>query len=223
MLIYHGSQFIIEQPMFGEGRLNNDYGQGFYCTEDFSLACEWSVDRNRDGYVNSYELDDTGLRILNLNDPEFCLLEWLAVLLTYREVELYYPLQKEAKRYILENFPVDISQYDLIKGYRADDSYFTFARDFLNGTISYRQLYDAMHLGKLGEQIVLKSRKAFDAIEFCGSVKVSAEEWYVRKQQRDFVARKKYADMDIRKYIKAGIYMIQILDEEMKKDDLRLR
>ena len=223
MQIYHGSQFIVEQPIFGKGRMNNDYGRGFYCTEDFALACEWSVDRKRDGYVNCYELNDTGLRILNLNDSEFCLLEWLAVLLTYREVDLYYPLQLEAKRYILEKFPVDISQYDYIRGYRADDSYFTFARDFLNGTISYRQLYDAMHLGKLGEQIVLKSRRAFDAIAFCGSVKVSAEDWYVRKQQRDLVARKKYADMDVRKYIKDGIYIIQILDEEMKKDDLRLR
>ena len=49
-------------------------------------------------------------------------------------------------------------------GYRADDSYFSFASDFINGAISYRQLCNAMCLGKLGQQFVLKSNgKALDS------------------------------------------------------------
>ncbi|MBR2627880.1 MAG: DUF3990 domain-containing protein, partial [Peptococcaceae bacterium] len=38
-------------------------------------------------------------------------------------------------------------------GYRADDSYFSFANAFLNNTLSLRQLEKAMMLGKHGEQV----------------------------------------------------------------------
>ena len=68
--------------------------------------------------------------------------------------------------YLKTNFLPDISDYDLIKGYRADDSYFSFAQAFLSNQISYLQLQKAMKLGKLGEQIVLKSQKAFNQLEF---------------------------------------------------------
>ena len=38
MIIYHGSEKIIEKPVFGKGNLRNDYGKGFYCTESEELA-----------------------------------------------------------------------------------------------------------------------------------------------------------------------------------------
>lgn len=37
--IYHGSPNIVT-PVFGEGKDYNDYGQGFYCTENLELAKE---------------------------------------------------------------------------------------------------------------------------------------------------------------------------------------
>ncbi len=43
MTVYHGSEFVIEKPLFGYGKRTNDYGQGFYCTADRALAAEWSV------------------------------------------------------------------------------------------------------------------------------------------------------------------------------------
>ena len=36
--IYHGSQQIVDVPKFGIGKKYNDYGQGFYCTENNELA-----------------------------------------------------------------------------------------------------------------------------------------------------------------------------------------
>ena len=42
----------------------------------------------------------------------------------------------------------------MIIGYRADDSYFSFANAFLNNTLSLEQLKEAMYLGKLGEQVI---------------------------------------------------------------------
>lgn len=42
LIIYHGSQQIVEVPRLGIGKKYNDYGQGFYCTEnnEKELVCE---------------------------------------------------------------------------------------------------------------------------------------------------------------------------------------
>ena len=69
--IYHGSPNIIERPVFGEGKVHNDYGRGFYCTEHAELAKEWACSSDNDGYANHYQLDMTGLTVLNLNTPEY--------------------------------------------------------------------------------------------------------------------------------------------------------
>ena len=131
-------------------------------------------------------------------------------------------LARAAKEYILDNFLLDISEYDIIIGYRADDSYFSFAKDFISGAISYRQLNNAMHLGKLGEQIVLKSPKAFEALRFIDAEYISADEWYVKKAARDDEARYAYFSIERSRYQKGDLYITQILNEEMKADDPRL-
>ena len=222
-IIYHGSQNIIDMPLYGAGKKRNDYGLGFYCTENIELAKEWAVDYQRDGYVNSYELKDEDLKMLYLNSDEYCILHWLAILLENRTFDVNSALAKAAKEYILSNFLIDTSAYDLIIGYRADDSYFSFADDFIKGVISYRQLRNAMHLGNLGEQIVLKSKKAFEKISFVESDYVSAKEWYAKKAARDAIAREEYFHAERVNYQKGDLYITQILNEEMKADDSRLR
>lgn len=179
--LFHGSPSIIEKPQFGYGKVYNDYGLGFYCTDSLEMAKEWGVAQNRNGYANRYELDCEGLKILDLNGPSFNILHWLAVLLENREFDVPSGLALEAKEYILNTFRVDYQSQDAIIGYRADDSYFSFAQDFINGTISYRQLNNAMHLGKLGQQFVLKSKQAFDRIQFLGYEVADHDEWYAKR------------------------------------------
>ena len=48
MLLYHGSDHIIEKPEFGAGKKHNDYGRGFYCTQNIELAKEWAVSEDAD-------------------------------------------------------------------------------------------------------------------------------------------------------------------------------
>ena len=74
----------------------------------------------------------------------------------------------------------------------ADDSYFTFAQDFVANVISLRQLSEAMRLGKLGEQIVLKSQEAFTTVTFEGYEIADAKEYYEKKTSRDREARMQY-------------------------------
>lgn len=223
MIIYHGSSHIVEKPKYGEGKKHNDYGLGFYCTEDEDLAKEWAVDYKRDGYANCYELNAGQLKILYLNSEEYCIMHWLALLLENRRFDVTSALAKAAREYILSNFLLDVSEYDVIVGYRADDSYFSYADDFIKGVISYRQLNNAMHLGNLGEQVVLKSERAFENIEFIDYEYVSASEWYSKKASRDATAREEYFNAEKTNYRKGDLYITQILNEEMKADDSRLR
>ena len=221
--IYHGSNKIIEKPLFGFGKTYNDYGLGFYCTEVLDMAKEWGVSKDNDGFANIYELETEGLTLLDLNSSEYTILHWLEVLLENRIFDITNSLAQEAKEYLLKNFTVPYKDYDIITGYRADDSYFSFAQDFINGTISYRQLNNAMHLGKLGQQFVLKSKKAFERIQFTGYEEADHHEWYVKKVTRDKMARREYFDVERNRRQRGDIFITHILDEEMTADDARLR
>ena len=186
--IYHGSTNIVT-PVFGEGKTYNDYGQGFYCTENLEMAKEWACSQDSDGYANQYILNLEGLTILHLNEPQYNILNWLAILLENRRFSVAEGLPYEAKHYILDNFLPEYKSYDIIKGYRADDSYFSFARAFVSNEISLGQLSRAMKLGKLGEQFVLKSREAFEAIQFVSYVASDNTIYYARRKARDDAAR----------------------------------
>jgi len=223
MVLFHGSPHIVDKPEYGKGRQGNDYGRGFYCTEDKLLAKEWAVDENRDGYVNQYELDLEGLKVIDLNSEEYCVLHWITVLLNNRRFDLDTPLSREAYRYLSDIFMPDLSGADVIRGYRADDSYFSFAQDFINGVISVSQLTGALKLGELGQQVVLKSREAFKRIKYIGSEGVLSREWFPLKRKRDDLARREYFNMNRTGYVRGDLYMIRIIDEEVKPGDARLQ
>ncbi|MBQ2548126.1 MAG: DUF3990 domain-containing protein, partial [Treponema sp.] len=181
------------------------------------------VSKAANGYANIYEIETSDLTVINLNSPKYTVLHWLSVLLENRIFDVSSALAQEAKEYLLKNFTVPYKDFDLITGYRADDSYFSFAQDFINGTISVRQLANAMKLGKLGNQFVLKSQKAFDALKFKGYEVAEYSEWFSKKDLRDKNARRQYFDVEKNKRQRGDLYIIQILDEEVKADDSRLR
>ncbi len=222
MKVYHGSRNIIKEPIFGAGKAYNDYGRGFYCTEHLELAKEWGCSEGTNGFTNEYLLDTDDLRILNLSSDEYGVLNWLAILLDNRIGRLSAPIEKRGKDYLLEHFLPDYKKYDVIIGYRADDSYFSFVRAFMSNSISIGQLKYAMNLGKLGEQVVLMSEKAFSSLSFLGYEVADQNIYYAKKKVRDEQARsafqKELENEDI-----YGIYMRDILREEMKADDSRLR
>lgn len=223
MILYHGSEMIIENPVYGKGNLRNDYGRGFYCTESEELAKEWACSNNKNGFANKYDFDMNGLSVLYLNSEEYTLLNWLAVLTKNRTYWENGTVSQMAKKYIAKHFMVDISAYDVVIGYRADDSYFSFAQDFTAGAISYRQLGEAMRLGKLGEQIVLLSAKAFEKIQFISSSPADASVYYKKKKERDRAARKAYRNAKNEELLPGDLLITDIVREEMRQDDARLR
>ena len=220
MIIYHGSKDIIEKPEFGKGNQKNDYGLGFYCTENVELAKEWACSNNEtNGYANQYEIDLSDYKVLDLREEKYSILNWMALLLKFRTFDVNTPISVQAKEYILENFYVDVEEYDVIIGYRADDSYFSFAKDFINNTISVEQLAEAMRLGELGIQIVLKSKKAFDMVKYISYELAESKEYYVKRVSRDKKARETYLSGHRQNLVTDGLFVMDIIRKGLKNGD----
>ena len=218
--IYHGSDKIVEQPIYGEGKKNNDFGLGFYCTASEELAKEWAVSSLRDGFSNRYTIDTEYLNVLNLNSPDYTILNWIAVLVEHRLFSIKTPIAKRAKGYLIDNFGINVNAFDLITGYRADDSYFDYAESFLNNGISVEQLARAMRLGKLGEQIVIKSKYAFSMLKYEGFDVATKDQYYILRKSRNDEANQLYVDMLEEE--SDGLYIQDIIRGGIQNDDPRI-
>ena len=221
--LYHGSPLIIEKPTYGTGNPNNDYGLGFYCTESVELAKEWACSGETGGFANRYTIDMSGLSVLSLTNGDYNILNWLSILLENRIFRIGSEIAVQAKDYIFNNFAVDYKKYDVIKGYRADDSYFSFASAFLNNTISVAQLEKAMALGQLGQQIVIMSKKAFERLNFEGAEEADGEICFPKKMARDTRAREEFQRERHRGSGLTEKYIIDLIREGWKNDDPRLQ
>ena len=222
MILYHGAPEIVRKPEYGKGKPYNDYGRGFYCTESLDLAREWACGENTDGFVNRYEINPAELKILRLSSEDYTILHWLALLMKYRRVRISGSIMKQGMEWLTTHFLPKTDRFDAIIGYRADDSYFSFARAFVNNEISLHQLSYAMKLGELGEQFVLKSEKAFSVIRFISSEAVSNATYFPRRKQRDDAARAAFREELDRDDLN-GLFIRDIIRERILPDDPRLR
>lgn len=208
MQIYHGSEVIIKNPQYNLGKPYNDFGRGFYCTKDIEKAKEWACKNNRNGIVNIYKLNTVNLKILDLTNNEYNVLNWISILLQNRTFEINNEITLKVKNYLIQKYSIDLKKYDVVIGYRADDSYFSYAQSFLNNSISVENLQKAMEFGNLGKQIVLVSKKAFDNITYIGNLPVDKHIYYTRFINGDQKARNSYKDI---KSLENETYVIDIL------------
>ena len=164
MRLYHGSPNKVIVPQYGLGEEKHDYGKGFYLTENVELAKEWAVCRpdETNGWVHQYELDTTDLKILDFEKRD--ILSWLAELMKHRDADTGRRYKVLAPRFI-EKYQISTEDYDVIKGWRANASYFYIAKCFVRDEVDISILPDLLKLGDLGIQYCLKSEKAFQALK----------------------------------------------------------
>ncbi|WP_458450925.1 DUF3990 domain-containing protein [Fibrobacter sp.] len=196
LILYHGTSKKQFTPTFGLGNDRHDYGRGFYLTADFELAKEWAVCKPTEinGWVHKYELDTDGLKILDFQEKN--VLCWLAELMKNRDAD-------DSRRYrvlsakFIEKYGVDSSSYDIIKGWRADASYFYIAKEFVRDNIDVDILEELLSLGGLGIQYCIKTELAYSKL--CelhdGLYSVDYREFNEKYNTRDSLARKKMREL----------------------------
>ena len=196
IILYHGTPNKIVTPVFGGGEEKHDYGKGFYLTENIDLAKEWAVCRPQEanGWVHKYELDCDSLKIFDYQDAS--IMAWLAELMKHRDAA-------ESKRYkmlaakFIDKYGIDTSNYDVIKGWRANASYFYIAKEFVRDNIDVEILEELLSLGGLGIQYCIKSELAYENLREIrdGLVPVVYSEFNQKYNQRDDNARKRMRDL----------------------------
>lgn len=196
MILFHGSPNKIVVPTYGMGEEKHDYGQGFYLTESIDLAKEWAVCRPNEaiGYVHQYELDMDSLQILDFQEKG--VLAWLAELIKHRDAADTKRYRMLAKKFI-EKYGVDTDHYDIIKGWRANASYFYIAKEFVRDNIDMDILEELLSLGGLGIQYCMKSELAYSKLHEVPDslVTVDYTEFNEKYNQRDITARQKMREL----------------------------
>jgi len=225
MKLFHGAGRILKRPVWGEGCIFNDFGQGFYVSEDLEVTKEWACQNRNNGYVSKYELEikGEGINFLDLNSGDYNILNWLSIVLENRQFRINGEDAINARKYILDNFYVDYWKCDIVRGYRADDSYFALANAFLNNDISLMNFYKAMNIGKRGIEIVLRTKKVYDLLEFKGAEFASKEIYYPKKLARDMKFRENFTKQIKEGEANLGLYVGDIVEMGWKSDDTRLQ
>ena len=172
VILFHGTPAETVVPTYGLGDEKHDYGKGFYLTEDIELAKEWAVCRpdKQNGWVHKFALKLDGLRILDFQKLD--VLAWIAELMKHRHAS-------DSKRYrvlsakFIDRYGVDTEGYDVIKGWRANASYFYIAKEFVRDNVDVDILEE----------------------DYDGIIKVDYDEFNVKYNQRDAVARDKMRNL----------------------------
>lgn len=196
IILYHGTSDESITPVYGGGKDHHDYGRGFYLTENLDLAKEWAVCRPdlKNGWVHKFELDCDGLKIMDFQ--EYPVLSWLAELMKHREAA-------DSKRYrvlaakFIDKYGIDVSSYDVIKGWRANASYFYIAKEFVRDNIDLDILEELLALGGLGIQYCVKSELAFTRLHEIKEelMPVDYAQFNAKYNQRDIDARLKMREL----------------------------
>lgn len=190
LILFHGTPDRIVVPTFGKGEEKHDYGQGFYLSESIDLAKEWAVCRPNEerGWVHKYELETDGLRILDFQEKG--VLPWLAELMKHRDAADSKRYRMLAKKFI-EKYGIDTESYDVIRGWRANASYFYIAKEFVRDNIDMDILEELLSLGGLGIQYCIKTELAYSGLHEVEEdlLEVPYAEFNEKYNQRDLTAR----------------------------------
>ena len=173
MKIYHGSKKVISKPAVLGSNPHNDYGPSFYLTLDLEAAKSWACRNDSVGVVNEYEIKNSvfkKLKVLDLtNKNRYSVLNWLSILMHFRTLDSTFAKSNKYALEWLKKYYIDVKNYDVVVGFRADDSYFRFPIRFIANDLSLDDLEEVFLSGNLGVQYAFMSQKAIDSLKYISS------------------------------------------------------
>ena len=146
MILYHGSNHIIDKPLYGAGKKHNDYGIGFYCTILENQAKKWASKYDK-SVINKYEYNENQ----NLKIKEFTLMseEWLDFIIDCRNNKKH--------------------TYDIVIGAMADDQVYNYISELLTGQITRDAFWELAKFRHPTHQIAFCTEEALKCVKFIGS------------------------------------------------------
>jgi len=120
-------------------------------------------------------------------------------------------LGKEEMDAFIAAYAVDLSGFDVVEGYRADDSYFQIVRSFVSNSLSLESLDACLRLGNLGRQIALRTEAAIAALTFVDAQKVYGTCYYPNRARRNEQAAACFLEIRNEQTLKEGTYFIDVV------------
>ena len=158
MILYHGSNVIVEQPKLIRQNRYLDFGFGFYTTTNRDQAVNFAqkvTDRRKTGAatLNIYSVEEAvafkECSLLRFDSPDEAWLDFVS--------------DNRSGKYVGE-------AYDFIFGPVAnDDVYRTFTL-YTAGVLTKEQTLEQLKIKKLYNQLVLTTEKALSYLRFAGTV-----------------------------------------------------
>lgn len=157
MILFHGSNMIVKEPLIIDSNRYLDFGTGFYTTTNENQAVNFAqkvVQRKKGNpVVNVYELDDASIKDLKVKEFDGLNEEWLDFVSANR------------------NGTYNGEQYDLIVGAVADDDVYRTLQVYASGLLTKEQALEALKIKKLFNQYVFATNRSLKVLKF-----VKAEE-----------------------------------------------
>lgn len=153
MILYHGSNMVVEKPRIINQNRYLDFGYGFYTTTNKTQAENFArkvvVRRGGTPIVNVYEIDDNIgsniLKIKRFNSPDE---EWLDFVSLHR------------------NGIYSGEQYDLIIGPVANDDVYRTLQVYSSKLLTKEQTLETLKIKKLFNQYVFSTNTAISLLKF---------------------------------------------------------
>lgn len=158
MIIYHGSNLVVEKPKLIAQNRYLDFGYGFYTTTNKVQAISFAdkvYKRKNEGIkqVSVYEVDEEKLfaecSVLRFDSANE---EWLDFVAENRS----------------GNY--DGKVYDVVYGPVANDDVYTTFTLYQAGALSKEQTLETLKIKKLYDQMVFTSEKALSFLNFVGTI-----------------------------------------------------
>ena len=157
IVLFHGSSVIVDKPDLSHGRTKIDFGRGFYTTQDREMACRWASGKDN-AIISVFEFKDYG----DLNIKHFQLDElWLHYVAINRGL-MYGKIRDKT--------------IDIAIGPTADDKLFATMNNYFSNAISEEQAIRYLNAANYSEQVVFKTMKALDCLEFTETFTLSEDE-----------------------------------------------
>jgi hypothetical protein len=150
IIIFHGSNVLVEKPQIIVSGFYKDFGYGFYCTSIEKQARKWALTKKGESIVSvfSYQ-EDNALRIKSF--PKMTD-EWLDFVV-------------DCRRGIKH-------EYDIVEGPMADDQIWDYVEDFMEGAITREAFWVLAKFKYPTHQIVFCTQESLRTLIFERSIQL---------------------------------------------------
>lgn len=154
LILYHGSQQIVEFPEIRLQRYNKDFYFGFYCTNIENQAIRWATRFDGKGFISEYEyVPNNELNIKQFADMTE---EWLDFIVDCRLGKPH--------------------NFDIVEGPMANDTIFNYVQDFADKKISREAFWALAKFSRPTHQISFHTVRALSTLTFISGREVTNEE-----------------------------------------------